>query len=99
MSLLLLFNQFNTAFEYLPKVEPSRANQVLGVMTDAGTIYCRVDMDKQHIIFNDDTMKYITYRHTLHESYNCVVCGFRISLMDMRHRYQHRSKIGKRGYN
>jgi len=99
MSLLLLFKQgtsVDSTYELFNQYTPSKKNRVLGVITETGLIYCRVDIDKYHI---EGNTKDITYWNTLKNIYNCVKCGYEITLTNHRIRYEKRHKIGKRGYN
>ena len=103
MSLLLLFNQFetvytDTTYALLREYTPSNKNKVLGLITSTGSIYCRVDMQRYHVNY-DATTKYITYQNTLRDAYNCIKCGYRITITDTRIRYEKRHKIGKRRFN
>lgn len=101
MSLLLLF-QYS---EEVPVLEESlaylnfktliadRRNVVLGGINSSGNIYCRVDIDKYKLRWED--LKDITYKHTLSHSYVCVKCGNKITKDNIGNRYFKVNHIGK----
>lgn len=85
------------AYKNLRQFLAGRKNQVLGIMLENGDVYCRKDMDKYGI--TDVDARNITYRNTLTNSYNCIKCGYKITLTNHNIRYEKRHKIGKRGFN
>jgi len=80
----------------LIEATPSAKNRVFAVINTEGSIYCRVCIDKYHITMAG--LKNITYRNTLNHAYNCIKCGYKITKTNNEIRYEHRHKIGKRGY-
>lgn len=72
----------SSAFLNLILIQPTRRNEVLGIMNTAGVIYCRICMTKYRI--RDGGTKNITYLHTLpYKVFNCFKCGLKLSKKNM----------------
>ena len=95
MSLLLLFQYSDESLDFFnfKTLVADRRNIVLGGMNSKGNIYCRVDVDKYKLRWED--LKDITYKHTLNKDYRCVKCGERIRKENMDNRYFKVNHIGK----
>ena len=95
MSLLLLFQYSDESLTYFnfKTLVADRRNIVLGGMNSKGSVYCRVDVDKYNLKWQE--LKEITYRHTLADNYICVKCGYKITKDNIGNRYFKVNKIGK----